>query len=123
MAHFSSCAGKACSENLTLKRLRANSRIIKRATQGSAYCSTGRRSNVGHSKRHLPRTLQAWSETTPLIARAAIVHGHKWSRHAALIAALLRMRNAEVRSFRPSDCERAIAWLDRGLQSMGANEG
>lgn len=55
--------------------------------------------------------LQAWSETTPLIARAAIVHGHKWSRHAALIAALLRMHNAEVRSFRPSDYDRATAWL------------
>ncbi len=67
--------------------------------------------------------VEAWNKTAPSIARAAIIHDQRWNRHAALLAALLRMRNAEVRSFRPSDCEKAIEWLDRGLQSMGANEG
>src|ERR1700743_1418670 len=47
-------------------------------------------------------SVQAWKETVPVISRAAIVHDPKWSRHAALIAALLRVGHAAARSFLPS---------------------
>jgi len=53
----------------------------------------------------------AWHKTTPLIGRAAFVHHQKLYRHAALLAAVLRVRDAEAWSFRPSDYDRAIAWL------------
>ena len=58
-------------------------------------------------------TIQAWKETIPLISRAAIVHDPKWSRHAALFAALLRVREAEVCSFLPSHYDGAVIWLGR----------
>jgi hypothetical protein len=56
---------------------------------------------------------QAWNKTAPPIARAALVHDRKWDRHAAVLSALLRIGGAEARSFRLSDAEKAIAWLDR----------
>jgi hypothetical protein len=58
-------------------------------------------------------TVQAWKETIPPISRAAIVHDPKWTRHAALLAALLRVRHAAVRSFLPSDYDGAIIWLEQ----------
>jgi len=58
-------------------------------------------------------TVQAWKETIPPISRAAIVHDPKWTRHAALLAALLRVRHAAVRSFLPSDYDDAIMWLEQ----------
>jgi hypothetical protein len=65
--------------------------------------------------------IAAWNEKAPLIARAAIVHDQTWKRHAAFLAALLWMRNAEVRSFRPSDYDKAIEWLGRGPRVMEAD--
>jgi hypothetical protein len=67
---------------------------------------------------------RAWKETVPPISRAAIVHDPKWSRHAALLAALLRACNAEVCSFLPSRYDDAIIWLeqttiDKGLPYRG----
>jgi hypothetical protein len=58
-------------------------------------------------------TVRAWKETVPSISRAAIVHDPKWTRHAALLAALLRVRHAVVRSFLPSDFDDAIIWLEQ----------
>ncbi len=52
-----------------------------------------------------------WYRTAPSIARAAFVHHQKLCRHAALVAALVRVRDAQARSFRPSDYDEAIAWL------------
>ena len=56
-------------------------------------------------------SVRAWKETVPSISRAAIVHDPKWTRHAALLAALLRVRHAVVRSFLPADLDDAISWL------------
>ncbi len=58
-------------------------------------------------------TVQTWKETIPSISRAAIVHDAKWTRHAALLAALLRVCHATVRSFLPSDYDGAIIWLEQ----------
>jgi hypothetical protein len=57
--------------------------------------------------------IRTWKETVPPISRAAIVHDSKRNRHAALLAALLRVRDAEVRSFLPSDYHDALIWLER----------
>ncbi len=67
--------------------------------------------------------IEVWNETAPLIARAAIVHDQRWNRHAALLAAVIRTRTAAVRSFRPSDYDKAIEWLDQGLQVTDAKDG
>jgi hypothetical protein len=56
--------------------------------------------------------VQVWNKTAPAIKRAAFVHDHKWNRHAAMLAALMRVSNAEARSFRPPNADRAIAWLE-----------
>src|SRR5271157_2317630 len=58
-------------------------------------------------------TIQAWKETIPSVSRAAIVHDPKWNRHAALLAALLRICDAEVQSFLPSDRDGAIMWIEQ----------
>ncbi len=58
-------------------------------------------------------TVRSWKETVPSISSAAIVHDPKWTRHAALLAALLRVCHATVRSFVPSDYDRAIIWLEQ----------
>ena len=58
-------------------------------------------------------TVQSWKESVPSISRAAIVHDPKWTRHAALLAALLRVCHAAVRSFLPSDYGSAIIWLEQ----------
>jgi SpoIIAA-like len=58
-------------------------------------------------------TVRAWKETVPSISRAAIVHDPKWTRHAALLAALFRVHHAVVRSFLPSDLDDAIIWLEQ----------
>jgi len=59
-----------------------------------------------------PATIQVWKETVPSVSRAAIVHDPKWNRHAALLAALLRVCDAEVRSFLPSHRDEAIIWIE-----------
>ena len=65
-------------------------------------------------------TVQSWKETVPPISRAAIVHDRKWTRHAALLAALLRVCHATVRSFLPSDYDNAIIWLEQETVDEGA---
>ncbi len=61
-----------------------------------------------------PASVQAWNETAPPISRAAFVHDRKWNQHVAVLSALMRVRHAQVRSFRPCDREEAVAWLRRG---------
>jgi hypothetical protein len=60
----------------------------------------------------------AWHKTTPLIARAAFVHHQRLYRHAALLAALLRVRDTEASSFRPCDYDKAIAWLAKPVNNQ-----
>lgn len=57
--------------------------------------------------------IQEWNNISPTIARAAFVHDPKWNRHAAILSALLRVSDAEARSFHRSDRDKAIAWLER----------
>ena len=58
----------------------------------------------------------SFSELSPVFRqfRAAIVHDPKWTHHAALLAALLRVRHAVIRSFLPADFDDAIIFLPRG---------
>jgi hypothetical protein len=58
--------------------------------------------------------VRGWAKNAPPVSRAAFVHDQRWNRHAAILAALLRAANAQVRSFRPSDYDKAIQWLERG---------
>jgi hypothetical protein len=60
-----------------------------------------------------PQTrLQLWRKMAPAVLRAAFVHNRRWDRQVALIAALLRSTNAEVRSFPPAKLDDAIDWLE-----------
>jgi hypothetical protein len=52
-------------------------------------------------------SIRTWNLSAPAIALGAFVHDRKWNRHVALLAALLRVGNAEVRSFQASDFESA----------------
>lgn len=75
-----------------------------------------------------PATIQVWKEAVPSVSRAAIVHDPKWNRHAALLAALLRVCNAEVRSFLPSHRDVAVNWIEqkpayRGELDPGQRQG
>ena len=65
--------------------------------------------------------IEKWKKTVPSISRAAIVHDMKWNRHAALLAALLRVRNAQVCSFRPPDFNRAVSWIEKSRQFSALN--
>lgn len=56
-----------------------------------------------------------WNKAALPIARAALVHDRKWDRHAAVLSALLRIGGAQVRSFRLSDRDNAIDWLERAI--------
>ena len=56
---------------------------------------------------------QEWNKAALPVARAALVHDRKWDRHAAVLSALLRVGGAEARSFRLSDRDKAINWLER----------
>ena len=55
--------------------------------------------------------IRAWELTAPSVSRAAIIHDQRWDRHAAVLSALLRVRNVQVRSFDPPDHVEAVAWL------------
>jgi hypothetical protein len=57
------------------------------------------------------KSIQFWKGTVPKIARAAFVHSRRWDPQAALLAALLRIADAEVRSFSPRQFDDAIKWL------------
>jgi hypothetical protein len=80
------------------------------------------------------KSLQHWKKTVPQIFRAAFVHHRRWDRHVALLAALLRSANAEVRSFSPEQLDDAISWLasdpatitnedETNASAMSRNEG
>jgi len=56
-----------------------------------------------------------WNNTLPLIRRAAIVYTQKCYRQAAMLSALLRLANAEVRSFHHQNIDLAITWLERDV--------
>jgi hypothetical protein len=55
--------------------------------------------------------IREWKKRSPQISRAAVVHDHRLTRHAAILAALMRVDGAEVRSFHPPAYDRAVAWL------------
>jgi hypothetical protein len=58
--------------------------------------------------------VEAWGRTAPAISRAAIVHGQRLYRQAAILSALMRLGGAQVKSFHPSDYDKAMDWLERG---------
>jgi hypothetical protein len=64
--------------------------------------------------------IRAWHATAPLIGRAAFIHDPKWNRHVAMVSALMRISNAEVRSFHPPDADRALEWLEKEPQKMSS---
>jgi hypothetical protein len=66
--------------------------------------------------------LLEWKKTAPPISRAALVHSQKLTRHAAILAALMRVSGAEVRSFRTPECDRAVEWLAQGLFSPSLDQ-
>jgi len=61
--------------------------------------------------------IRDWKKRAPLISRAALVHNQKLTRHAAILAALMRVCDAEVRSFHPPAYDGAVEWLAGGLNS------
>jgi hypothetical protein len=64
------------------------------------------------------RAIRDWKKTAPRISRAAVVHDHRLTRHSAILAALLRVDGAEVRSFHPPAYDRAVAWLSGEAQLL-----
>jgi hypothetical protein len=77
-------------------------------------------SNVTSWRAQTPRAdvAQIWSQTAPHVARAALVHDHRWTRQAALLAAVIRVTGGQVRSFHPRDYEKAINWLTDKLAPL-----
>ena len=57
------------------------------------------------------KVTEGWAHLARSIRNAAIVHHCRWNRQAAWIAALLRLHNVNVRSWRHNEADRAIAWL------------
>src|SRR5947209_5762987 len=55
-----------------------------------------------------PAAIRAWNSRAPVVSRAAIIHNQKWDRHAALLSALIRVRNGQARSFHVPDHGAAI---------------
>jgi SpoIIAA-like len=62
--------------------------------------------------------VREWRKIIPGISRAAFVHDPKWNRHAAMLSALLRVGNAQARSFHPTELDRAIEWLESVPQDV-----
>jgi stage II sporulation SpoAA-like protein len=56
--------------------------------------------------------VRAWNSTVPPVLRAAIIHDQRWDKHAAVLSALMRIRDGQVRSFHSLDHEKAVAWLN-----------
>jgi len=52
-----------------------------------------------------------WIAAADPVERVAIVHHHRWNRQAAWLAAVLRRRNVNVRSWHLREPERARKWL------------
>jgi hypothetical protein len=55
--------------------------------------------------------IRDWKKSAPRISRAAVVHDHRLNRHAAILAALMRVDGSEVKSFHPPAYDSAVAWL------------
>jgi hypothetical protein len=53
----------------------------------------------------------SWVRSGRSIERAAVVHHHIWNGQAAWLGAALRLGNAEVRSYRNEEFEKALSWL------------
>jgi hypothetical protein len=54
-----------------------------------------------------------WQPTAARISRVSIVHGCRWNRQAALLAAVFRVHGIQVRSCCLRNREQALAWLQR----------
>jgi len=52
-----------------------------------------------------------WRDMARPIKRAAIIHERRWNRQAALLAAMLRINKAKVRSWLPRNLPAALIWL------------
>jgi hypothetical protein len=58
-----------------------------------------------------------WKQRALSISRAAILHNPKLTRHVAILSALMRVCEAEVRCFHPAAYDQAVEWLSVGPQS------
>jgi hypothetical protein len=54
---------------------------------------------------------RSWHGIADQIARASIVHRHRWNHQAALLAAVLRVHGVQVRSWPTSHRAQALTWL------------
>jgi hypothetical protein len=52
-----------------------------------------------------------WRAMAHPIKRAAVVHERRWNRQAALLAAMLRINQTQVRSWLPRYLPAALNWL------------
>jgi hypothetical protein len=68
------------------------------------------------------KSLQVWRKTAPQVLRAAFVHHRRWDRQVALLAALLRSADAEVRSFSPEHLDDAVGWLVGAREAIGRED-
>ena len=64
-------------------------------------------------RRSFDLSCRRWRQTAGSIARAAIVHQHRWDHYAALLAAVLRVQGVQVRSWPVRDHAQALVWLIR----------
>ena len=62
-------------------------------------------------RRRFSLSCQNWHPAAELIARASIVHQPRWNHQAALLAAVLRIHGAQVRSWSARDRGQALDWL------------
>lgn len=63
------------------------------------------------------RSKASWVRSGRSIERAAIVHHHIWNGQAAWLGAALRLGNAEVRSYRNEEFEKALSWLESATKT------
>lgn len=52
-----------------------------------------------------------WRGMARPIKRAAVIHERRWNRQAAMLAAMLRINKAQVRSWLPQNLPAALIWL------------
>ena len=64
-------------------------------------------------RRALNLSCQFWHSAADRIVRVSIVHQHRWNHQAALLAAVLRVRDVQVRSWSPRYRVQALTWLSQ----------
>jgi len=62
-------------------------------------------------RREFNLSCRSWHATAERIMRASIVHRPRWNHEAALLAAVLRVHGAQVRSWQTGERAQALDWL------------